>query len=546
MNRCARTVSASLALVLAAGASAQWNPAAGQWGKSDSRDLRVMTWNILDGICRTNNKVEDLNNWSALARIVAAMKPDVLILQETGDNDGNGTGSGVDSTSQLTTTFNYFLHGGNDSFKSNAPVTAWVQKYAPTYDLPYIYVSFSSDGFNRNVVLSRYPFVDITGDGLTAVSTWSSLPDLYAPGGTPGIRGFIFTEINLPDADYAGNLIVGTAHLKAGGAASDKSERLIASQNIAYYIDYMFNGGGTATPDPRGMILDSPAATLVPSATTPVIWGGDFNEDENSNGRDGPAWWMTKAQVNGGTDGTDRDRTDCIYDDARDYFTNNRTTQSSSKLDYICWQDSIATLRRSFIFNSVNCNSTTTPPELVGYVGGFTLCTSFASDHRPVIADFILPAPVSQPGVFNLLSPADGAVDLALTPTLTWSPSSNATSYTVKVSLSPSLSSPIVNATGVTGTSYTIGGGVLAECGQYYWGVIATNSAGSRTSSPASFGFLTYSPGDFNHDGFVNGLDYDEFASVFEAGDLAADFNNDGFVNGLDYDEFASHFELGC
>ncbi|MCC6229007.1 MAG: hypothetical protein IT432_07255 [Phycisphaerales bacterium] len=53
-------------------------------------------------------------------------------------------------------------------------------------------------------------------------------------------------------------------------------------------------------------------------------------------------------------------------------------------------------------------------------------------------------------------------------------------------------------------------------------------------------------PADFNGDGFVNGLDYDEFASAFEAGDPDADFDQNGFVNGIDYDLFASHFEAGC
>ncbi|MFO0833924.1 MAG: hypothetical protein U0638_03060 [Phycisphaerales bacterium] len=52
--------------------------------------------------------------------------------------------------------------------------------------------------------------------------------------------------------------------------------------------------------------------------------------------------------------------------------------------------------------------------------------------------------------------------------------------------------------------------------------------------------------GDFNRDGFVNGDDYDAFASVFDAGDSAADFNHDGFVNGDDYDAFAERFDLGC
>ncbi len=53
-------------------------------------------------------------------------------------------------------------------------------------------------------------------------------------------------------------------------------------------------------------------------------------------------------------------------------------------------------------------------------------------------------------------------------------------------------------------------------------------------------------PGDVNHDGFVNGDDYDAFAESFDAANSAADFNGDGFVNGDDYDAFAEHFEEGC
>ena len=51
---------------------------------------------------------------------------------------------------------------------------------------------------------------------------------------------------------------------------------------------------------------------------------------------------------------------------------------------------------------------------------------------------------------------------------------------------------------------------------------------------------------DINGDGFINGDDYDMFASFFESGSLQADINNDGFVNGDDYDMFASAFEAGC
>lgn len=104
---------------------------------------------------------------------------------------------------------------------------------------------------------------------------------------------------------------------------------------------------------------------------------------------------------------------------------------------------------------------------------------------------------------------------------------------------------------GQTGSGATISGSSAAvmtivgfsfdDEGQY-WCVVG-NCVGDRQTA-ASPVFLCF--GDFNCDGFVNGDDYDSFASLFESGDLGADINHDGFVNGDDYDAFASRFELGC
>ncbi|MCC6968825.1 MAG: hypothetical protein IT434_01260 [Phycisphaerales bacterium] len=55
-----------------------------------------------------------------------------------------------------------------------------------------------------------------------------------------------------------------------------------------------------------------------------------------------------------------------------------------------------------------------------------------------------------------------------------------------------------------------------------------------------------YCTSDFNLDGFVNGDDYDAFASAFDLATFEADINRDGFVNGDDYDTFASAFDAGC
>jgi hypothetical protein len=55
---------------------------------------------------------------------------------------------------------------------------------------------------------------------------------------------------------------------------------------------------------------------------------------------------------------------------------------------------------------------------------------------------------------------------------------------------------------------------------------------------------------DFNRDGFVDGIDYDQFNNDFASFDpvqqMKADFYGDGFVDGIDYDLFNNHFAVGC
>jgi hypothetical protein len=383
---------ASVALLLAASASAQWNPPTGQWGKVDPADLRVETYNVQDAICSTNTKVEGANNWCALAHIIASLKPDVLLLQECADNSGNGTGSGVDSVATLTTVVANFLHGGVDTFHGNTPVTAYVQKYAPTYDLPYVFVANVTDGFNRNVICSRYPFTDLNGDGK---SVYDNIPtvsaDQWAPGGDGGIRGFQFVEVALPHLTYPGNLVIGAAHLKSGGTSSDHTQRITAAENVSYFVQYWYNANGGTVPDPDNKIADVPPAANVLPTNTPVIMGGDWNEDELTNGTKGPVEWLTQAVTTGSCcDGTDRDGSDMTYDSSVDFFTGSRITESGSKLDYLTWQDSIVALRQSYVFYTVSIPGAAMPPELQTYAAPSSASTT-ASDHRTVFADLRLP-----------------------------------------------------------------------------------------------------------------------------------------------------------
>ncbi len=374
--------------------AAQWDPFNGDWAKEDTRDLRVMTWNVQDGICSSNDKNDVFNDWNGLVRIVASLQPDILILQECGDNSGNGTGSGDDSVAQLETVADLFVNGGSDPFEGGS-VGSYIKLFVPSYDLPYVFVSTNSDGFNRNMIMSRYPFADLNGGG-DQLSNFVVIPDAYQSGGTGGIRGFQFGEIDLPDELYAGDVVIGNAHLKAGGSSSDFDQRMIAAFNTAYFIDYYYNGAGTGISDPN-LRVAVPATGSVLDDNTPVIWGGDLNQNPSSTS---PNSITARAEFFGGTDGTDRDRSDSMFSNPSQPISGDTSTQGSSgRLDYICWQDSIAQVRRQFIFRSSgsNMNVGRLPFPASTYPINPLSISSIASDHRPVIVDFILPAPSSDP-----------------------------------------------------------------------------------------------------------------------------------------------------
>src|SRR5262249_54421203 len=149
------------------------------------------------------------------------------------------------------------------------------------------------------------------------------------------------------------DLVLGGGHLKSGTTSADHDARVVAAQNVAYDVRYWWNGNGGTTPDPSNVISDSPPATKVLDARTPIFLLGDWNEDEAFNGAvKGPAEWLTQAAIAGGTsDGTDADGTDMLYDSAKQYFTGSAATHASGKkYDYIAWQDSSAKLRLSSLF----------------------------------------------------------------------------------------------------------------------------------------------------------------------------------------------------
>jgi len=81
----------------------------------------------------------------------------------------------------------------------------------------------------------------------------------------------------------------------------------------------------------------------------------------------------------------------------------------------------------------------------------------------------------------TLTSPADGAVDQSLTPTLDWSDVSGATSYAVQVASDQSFTSLVVDQAGLGASTYGVPASTLSENTLYYWranaydGVVTSN-----------------------------------------------------------------------
>ncbi|MBN8645333.1 MAG: PQQ-dependent sugar dehydrogenase [Planctomycetes bacterium] len=156
----------------------------------------------------------------------------------------------------------------------------------------------------------------------------------------------------------------------------------------------------------------------------------------------------------------------------------------------------------------------------------------------------------------SLVSPSNGQVGVAVNPTLAWSPSSNAATYSVVVATDPGLTNVVTSATGLAGTSWIVNPN-LSQGVTYYWGVTAVNPNGSNASLPSNFSFTTITPppcpGDLNGDGQRNTADLTLFLGAFgkcpadpgynAAADLAP---ADPCINTADLAAFLGVFGVPC
>lgn len=153
------------------------------------------------------------------------------------------------------------------------------------------------------------------------------------------------------------------------------------------------------------------------------------------------------------------------------------------------------------------------------------------------------------PGAFSLLSPADGTNISTFTPTLQWSNSSNAAEYRVIIDDTITLTSPVLDTSGVATNSFLVPGGVLQNDVRYYWRIIAMNPYGSATATPntASFGVLVAPcDGDANGDRMVDFSDISAVLANWGGTGPEGDANHNGAVNFTDITRVLSRWLMPC
>ncbi|MFA6978162.1 MAG: FISUMP domain-containing protein [Ignavibacteriaceae bacterium] len=142
----------------------------------------------------------------------------------------------------------------------------------------------------------------------------------------------------------------------------------------------------------------------------------------------------------------------------------------------------------SFVFNQ---SVTTTNKQITGltnstkYYWRVSTKNNFGTSNPSDVWSFTIGTPPTAP---TLLTPSDGATEVALSPSFTWNASTGATSYTLQVATDNSFTNTIFNNNVGNITSKQITD--LSGLTKYYWRVNATNTYGSSAAS-TSWSFTT-------------------------------------------------------
>ena len=188
------------------------------------------------------------------------------------------------------------------------------------------------------------------------------------------------------------------------------------------------------------------------------------------------------------------------------------------------WGTSTGATTYHFCYDTTNDNACSTWYDLGNttsvYLSGLSPSTTYYWQVRAVNATGTLYANMAptaywsfstgpMPGAFNKSSPANGATNVSLTPTLSWSASSNVSAYYYCYDTTNDNACSSWTSNG-TSTSVTLP--ALTTGTTYYWHVRATNTIGTTYSNDSATAFWSFTtgvpPGAFSKSSPANGATF--------------------------------------
>jgi calcineurin-like phosphoesterase family protein/K319-like protein/purple acid phosphatase-like protein len=256
---------------------------------------------------------------------------------------------------------------------------------------------------------------------------------------------------------YSRAVVNGVQHITTGGGGAplsvpDPTYPYIVVTNASYHYLELGIQDGSSTMTARrvdGAVIDTATVTHGPINTPPLASAGPDQTviDADGNGAE-------SVSLNGANS----------YD-------------PDGSISSYAWTDGGITI------------ATGATPTVTLSVGTHTLTLAVTDNLGATATDQVVVTvePSSGlPGAFSLLSPSNRAKQASTTPLFDWSDSAGADSYTLVVSTSSNLASPVINQAGLTSSSYS-SGTRLGSRTKYYWRVTAVTATGSVRSSIFSF-----------------------------------------------------------
>jgi len=296
--------------------------------------FRLLSWNVKFGSIYP----PEGRRHEGFARIIRAVDPDVIVLQEVNPRNADRLAAMMDRIIPLGRSRLWEIHGGSD-----------------------------------NVIMSRYPLLQRERE---AVVPWP----------LPGYPDFHYGEgmalVDLPDDLSDVDVYVIAMHNRSRASEESIRQRQMQSDSIIRWIREL--RGEHAIPENTPIVVagDMNVLTSDPATHLTTLLTGDI-EDEDRFGPDfAPDW--------DGTDLADASPSQNARGEAFYTWRNDTEPFPPGQLSRILYTDSVLSLQHGFVLNTVDMTSAEldrhglldTDCLLGGEDGLF--------DHMPVVADFVL------------------------------------------------------------------------------------------------------------------------------------------------------------